>query len=226
MKYEKGSFITVPNSTALKGLHATAQCLFMWLCHHANQDGKCFPSRKRLAELCDVSVDMIDKMMKILVERRLVEKETRKNGTKNETNIYAIILGGVADGIGQVADGIGQGVADGIGSELNPLSLTQSNEQIIKGKKEKFIKEVKETIGDVTIPKKQIKRLQEFVAYWTETDKNWKEQKDPKIRYDHEKTWDMKRRIGTWMRNQIKFGGGRGEQKSGKYKAVMVGVNK
>jgi len=68
MKYQKGSFITVPNSEALKGIHATAQCLFMWLCYHANQDGKCFPSRKRLAELCGASVDTFDKMTMLLVE--------------------------------------------------------------------------------------------------------------------------------------------------------------
>lgn len=225
MRYEKGSFTTVPNIVALKGLHATAQCLFMWLCHHANQDGQCFPSRKRLAELCDVSVDMIDKMMKILTEKGIVEKKTRRVGTKNETNIYCIIIGGVADGIGYLADGIGQGVADGIGSELNPLSLTKSNELVIKEKREKFISEVKECFKDTKVDTNLIPRLQEFVGYWTEPDKNWKEQRNPKIRYDHEKTWDMKRRIGTWMRNQVKFGGA-SAPKHNKYKATMVGINK
>ena len=26
-----------------------------------------------------------------------------------------------------------------------------------------------------------------------------------KIRWELEKTWDMKRRVGTWMRNSVKF---------------------
>lgn len=225
MKYEKGSFTTIPNIVSLKGLHSTAQCLFMWLCHHANQDGQCFPSRKRLADLCGVSVDHIDKMMKVLVEQKIIEKIIRKNGAKNETNIYHIIIGGVADTNGQVADTNGQGVADTNGSELNPLSITKSNEQVIEEKREKFIAEVRECFKDTNVDKNIIPRIQEFVAYWTEPDKNWKDQRDPKIRYDHQKTWDMKRRIGTWMRNQVKFGGSNAPIQN-KYKATMVGVNK
>lgn len=217
MKYKKGSFITVPNSEELKGIHPTAQCIFMWLCHHANQDGKCFPSRKRLAELCGVSVDMIDKMVKLLVEKNLLTKQKRKKDAKvNNTNIYEIIIGGVADTVGHLADTVGQGVADTVGCELNPLSLTQSNEVLITKKTQKFIEELKETMKGVTIKKDQIEEIKKFISYWTEPDKNWKTQKDPKIRYDHQKTWDTKRRLATWMKNQITFAGGK-TQTNNKY---------
>jgi hypothetical protein len=221
MKYQKGSFITVPNSESLNGIHATAQCLFMWLCHHANQDGKCFPSRRRLAELCGASVDTIDKMTLLLIEKNLITKTIRKKDEKvNNTNLYEVIIGGVAAENGHLAAENGQGVAAQIGSELNPLSLTQSTEVLLTQKTEKFIQELKETMKGVTINKTQIEEIKNFISYWTEPDKNWQKQKDPKIRYDHQKTWDMKRRVATWMKNSINFGGSK--QTENKYKATMV----
>lgn len=212
MKYQKGSFITVPNSEALKGIHATAQCLFMWLCYHANQEGKCFPSRKRLAELCGVSVDTIDNMTALLIEKRLIVKTTRKKDEKvNKTNLYEVIIGGVADRIGHLADENGEGVADRIGSELNPLSLTQSTEDMITQKTKKFIQELKETMKDLTLNKSQVEEMQKFVSYWTEPNKS-----KTKVRWEMEKTWDMKRRVGTWMRNSMKF------NKSNEPKAIRI----
>lgn len=108
---------------------------------------------------------------------------------------------------------------------ITNTDIITNNEEKLTKKTEKFISEVKECFGETKLDKHLIPRLQEFVVYWTEPDKNWKEQREPKIRYDHQKTWDMKRRIGTWMRNQVKFGGS-SEPKQNKYKATMVGVNK
>lgn len=201
MKYQKGSFITVPNSEALKGIHATAQCLFMWLCYHANQDGKCFPSRKRLAELCGASVDTIDKMTILLVEKNLIVKTIRKKDEKeNKTNLYEVIIGGVAAENGHLAESNGEGVAAQIGSELNPLSLTQSTEDVVTQKTKKFVSDLKESLGGMTLNKQQITEMQKFVSYWTEPNKS-----KTKLKWELERTWDIKRRVGTWMRNSIKF---------------------
>jgi hypothetical protein len=199
MKYKKGSFITVPNREQLEGIPATAQCLFMWLCYHANQDGKCFPSRKRLAELCCVSIDMIDKMVKILEEKTLLLKTKRKKKGKNEnhTNIYEILIGGVADTNGYLADHNGEGLADHNGSELNPLSLTQSTEEALTQKTGKFIQDFKKIFGETTIKKEFIPELKAFADYWTEPNKS-----RTKLRFEMEKTWDMKRRFAKWMRNK------------------------
>lgn len=48
MKYEKGTFITVPNIQRLQELPPAAQALFMWLCAYADKDGRCYPSRAAL----------------------------------------------------------------------------------------------------------------------------------------------------------------------------------
>jgi hypothetical protein len=94
-------------------------------------------------------------------------------------------------------------------------SITNIEKKLTQ-KTQKFIEELKETMNGVTIKKEQIEEIKKFISYWTEPDKNWKTQKDPKIRYDHQKTWDTKRRLATWMKNQITFAGGK-TQTNNKY---------
>lgn len=130
MKYKKGSFIVIPNQTALKGLDPKAQCLFMWLCFHANQDGECFPSRKLLAEETGLSLPSVKRSIKLLENVGLVQVERRKNEKKNLTNLYTINFG-----VGSERTPLGSERTQGVGSvrptELNPLSLTQSKEEKI-----------------------------------------------------------------------------------------------
>ena len=196
MKYQKGSFITVPNSA---GLHATAQCLFMWLCQHANQDGTCYPSRQRLAALCNVSVDMVDKMMKLLVSNGLVAKTVRKEPNKdNKTNIYEVLVGGVADTVGWVADTVGP--------ELNPVILTQSKE--VRGAAtpaqtaQDFFNnfDAQERLANGIAEKYRIDplavrtELNKFISYWTEPNKS-----GSKVRWQMERTFELTRRLTTWF---------------------------
>jgi len=94
---------------------------------------------------------------------------------------------------------------------LQTNSLTNKDDKILK-KTEKFIKEVKEILKDTNLNQSQVQEIQSFVSYWTEPNKS-----KTKIKYELQKTWDMKRRIGTWMRNSIKWG-----SKDNKYKAQMI----
>jgi hypothetical protein len=207
MKYQKGSFITVPNNAGLAGIHPAAQCLFMWLCFHANQEGQCFPSRRRLAELSGISVDMVDKMLKVLEEKHLILKtKRRKNETLNQTNIYEVLIGGVADTVGQVADTVGQGVADTVGSELNPVSLTQLTELhgeltpaqtansffVSLESQEKLVTAIAERYKiNIDGVRQQISK---FISYWTEPNKSGTKQ-----RWQMEKTFEITRRLTVWF---------------------------
>jgi hypothetical protein len=220
MKYEKGSFITVPNQKRLIGMDPIAQTVFMWLCFHANQEGECYPSHVTIAREAGLGKTSVKKAISILVDGGLIEKENRKDGKKNQTNLYQVIIGGV----GREATEVGREATEGVGREtsreLNPSSLTQSTEVLLTKKTQKFIQELKETMNGISVRKDQVEEIKKFVSYWTEPDKNWQKQKDPKIRYDHQKTWDMKRRIATWMKNSINFSGSK--QTENKYKATMV----
>jgi len=93
------------------------------------------------------------------------------------------------------------------GRKSRPHSNTESTTEItsdivdpIKEKTENFIKEVYEVLEGIELNENQKNEVQKFISYWTEPTKNKK-----KIKYDREPTWDMKRRLGTWMRNSIKW---------------------
>lgn len=43
--------------------------------------------------------------------------------------------------------------------------------------------------------------LNEFFAYWTEPTQN----KNPKMRFELEKTWSVEKRLATWSKNELKF---------------------
>lgn len=92
MQYQKGTFVVVPSINRLDILPATGQALFVWLCKYANEDGECFPSRKRLADHLGIDVRTIDKHLSFLEETGFITKVKRKKaGTKeNMSNLYQI----------------------------------------------------------------------------------------------------------------------------------------
>ena len=48
------------------------------------------------------------------------------------------------------------------------------------------------------------KMITAFASYWTEPNKS-----KTKMRFEMEKTWEMKRRLATWASNEDKFKGGK-----------------
>lgn len=93
MKYRKGSFIVVPNLSALHGQDPMVQCLFMWLCHFANQDGECYPSVETLVNCTGMSRGSVKNKMKVLIDLKIVRRKIRKKSSKNnQTNLYTILI--------------------------------------------------------------------------------------------------------------------------------------
>lgn len=123
MKYEKGSFITVPHRSSILGIGAGPQALYMWLCSYANMEGECFPSRKTLAESIGCSERAIDTYIDELVVAGLVRKEPRYNENKQLSNNYYLPLGvqNLHPGVAEFAPTPSQNLR----TELNPV-LTQS----------------------------------------------------------------------------------------------------
>jgi DNA-binding transcriptional ArsR family regulator len=191
MKYEKGSFITVPNSKTLKGADPQAQCLFMWICHHANQSGECFPSRKLLSDETGMSVPSVQRATARLEELGIIRKTTRKEGGRNMTNIYEILIGE-------------EPVKD---DEPTLPAVVKKDVEIKTGE---FIKEVEQACSGVTLNDGQKNEIKKFISYWTEPNKS-----RTKIKWEMQSTWDLKRRLGTWFRNAVRFNGG---SQSNKYK--------
>lgn len=93
MKYKKGTFVVVPIGR-LETVSATAQALLLWLCKFADEEGTCFPSRKKLSILLNISLRTVDTHIALLIEAGIITKTTRaKRGTKeNMSNLYQIII--------------------------------------------------------------------------------------------------------------------------------------
>lgn len=92
MKYEKGTFITVPNKKALAKQPAILQALFMWICSFADENGECYPSRTTLARLICVSAPTIDKYLQELVNIGFITKEERVIEGVQTSNLYQIMI--------------------------------------------------------------------------------------------------------------------------------------
>lgn len=122
MKYEKGTFITVPNIEHLSGLSGLTTALFLWICKYSDDNGECFPSRAKLAKDMSCTVQTIDNHIKILLDKGLITKEVRKkSGTKqNMSNMYCVQI------IGHVAN------ETTLGSQLNDPTPSQPNDTVTK----------------------------------------------------------------------------------------------
>lgn len=97
MRYDKGTFVVVPNLNILSGQAPELQVLFFWICAHADENGQCFPTRKKLGKLGGIKSERtIDKYIEALVDIGIITKENRrKAGTKeNTSNMYQINIVG------------------------------------------------------------------------------------------------------------------------------------
>jgi len=94
MRYEKGSFVVIPNKQQLKGCPAEMQSIYFWICEHANEKGQCYPTRKNLAVESGVNIKTLDRYLKLLVAKGVLSIENRVNEiTKEKTsNLYQILL--------------------------------------------------------------------------------------------------------------------------------------
>lgn len=92
MKYKPGTFILVPNIERLDVLPAIAQALFMWLCKYSDDDGICYPSRRKLAGHLSCDVRTIDKHMIFLEETGFIlkTKRSKPNSKENMSNLYQL----------------------------------------------------------------------------------------------------------------------------------------
>lgn len=93
-KYEKGSFVVIPNKNHLKGKPSAMQSIYFWICEHADENGVCFPTRKMLAQEAGVEIKTLDKYLKQLVEEGFIIQSQRKkeNSRENTSNQYQLMI--------------------------------------------------------------------------------------------------------------------------------------
>lgn len=91
MKYNKGSFAVVPNVDRMRELSHQAFKVFVALCKFTDNKNMCFPSRKRLSEMLNMTPNYVTKFIKELVDRGWIERTTRTREDGSQTSsMYTI----------------------------------------------------------------------------------------------------------------------------------------
>jgi len=136
MKITKGCFSTFPHLMC-KGLPAYEQITFIWLFHHANAEGVCFPSINTLAEECGISRDSIKRSLKSLEDRGYIGREERKRddggNTSNIYTVYFLDCSNSTEGVANSTDTPQANTTEGeANSATNYNQLTKTNETKLK----------------------------------------------------------------------------------------------
>ncbi len=137
MKYQKGTFVVVPNKEQLKGKPSEMQAIYFWLCDHADDEGVCFPTKKRIAEEAGCSHNTVDKYLKqLVVDGFLSISNRKKKGSKeNTSNSYQINIVEEYPLLVEPATRIGMTPPPNIGSETipntNSTQLTEVKEPTV-----------------------------------------------------------------------------------------------
>lgn len=132
MKLEKGTFGVYPVKVLKSLRRPTLQVTFLWICYHANQDGICWPSIKKLIEETCLSKYTLIKNIKELEKLGILAKNSRfdKDGRQN-SNMYTVKIGDILDPGVKLLDG--EGLKED--HELNTYELNKTistNVDIVK----------------------------------------------------------------------------------------------
>ena len=92
MRYEKGSFIVIPNKQIIKGQPPEVQSVYFWICEHSDEQGICFPSVTTLSNKSGVSKRKVYDCVLQLENLGIIKKTNRKNGKENMTNVYQVMI--------------------------------------------------------------------------------------------------------------------------------------
>ena len=84
-----------------RGLTPASRCILLALAEHADEEGRCWPSLSRLAELTDVDRRTVTRGLAELEARGLVERE-RGRGTRT---FYRPAIGGPTRGVTPLVEG-------------------------------------------------------------------------------------------------------------------------
>lgn len=119
--------MTVPNKQALMGQRPAVQAVFLWMCHFADRDGTCFPSRLTLAKHAGIGKSSVDRAIEELIAIGILAKKSRfRPGRKEQdSNLYQILIlegGGVTDTPRGVTD------TPGVASQIRQGGVTDRQE--------------------------------------------------------------------------------------------------
>lgn len=92
VKFEKWTFVTVPNIKHLKWMDSLWQILYLWINHHTNQYWNCFPSITLLSKESWMSKTSVRKYLKVLEDGWFITIKPRYKNNVQISNLYQVMI--------------------------------------------------------------------------------------------------------------------------------------
>ena len=185
----KGYYAIIPANVRYSNIPASAKLLYGEITALSNQEGYCWATNNYFAKLYGVTKGTVSVWMQELKKEGFITIEVQRNELKQVVKRKVSIVKKNDRGI----------------MEMNEDNIKNKNikkENILLGLSKRLNTLTKEVMGsDCTI-----EMGKNFLEYWTELNKS-----QTKMRFEMEKTWDTKRRLGRWEQNQKNWGSGKGK---------------
>tara|TARA_R100001530_G_scaffold135731_1_gene113705 strand:+ start:1699 stop:2310 length:612 start_codon:yes stop_codon:yes gene_type:complete len=181
MKDKPNYYAVIPASVRYdKSITPNAKLLYAEITALCNMNGKCCASTSYFAKLYEVSRVSIQKWLKLLEEKNYIKRSLiYKEGSKQiETRLITLVNN---PNISKLTDN----------TTITNNNITYSNIDTRKLKFEEVIFQITDVSKDV---------LQDFVDYWTETNKSGN-----KMKFEMQKTFDINLRLKRWCKNSKKW---------------------
>jgi len=196
------------------GIYATG--VYVSLCRHVNKSQECWPSIKKISEELNISERQVIRAIRILEFYKIIFK---KRIGKKVNNRYCLLnksewLDSESDmtdshftsdsqSLHQVTDSHFHSKDTHIKDTHSKGKLTPSEEMKLFLEEDKiyFLKVADFISEKYKAPKEMVvEELTKFKSYWSEKNKSGTKQ-----RWELQKTFELGRRIGTWLRNASQF---------------------
>lgn len=164
----------IPANVRYSNLKPNAKLLYGEISALSNKEGYCFATNMYFAKLYNVTKNTISLWISQLNKAGFVSVTLIKKGEQITERRIGIINNDDRANI-KIND-------------LNSININNTNN--ISLRKEKFISEV-------LVLEKDKSTVEAFIMYWSEYNKS-----KTKMRFEMEKTWELKARLQRWKRNQ------------------------
>lgn len=220
-------FFTILPNYILNHSTSEEQILYAHMKRFAGENGKCFATQQTLAGKLGWTTKKVRITIKKLLERKWVVKQGTIKGKTHPIDAYEVVnLWHLNSDFYRKKKGVklthisnknkryrsGEPIRKGserpieeelYKEDLKERELTPSQEMILFLKDNKFFNKV---VGEFSEKEKlslsvAVTQLQGFRSYWSELNRSGKKQK-----WEMQPTFELRRRIGTWLRKAEQFG--------------------
>lgn len=195
MKHNPTYYAVIPARVRYSNLKANAKLLYGEITALSSKEGYCFATNRYFADLYGVTKNTVSLWVSQLNQAGFITVELIKKGEQITERRLGIIKNDVSPNI--------------IKNDLNTIKDITTNNISIR--KEKFIADVCSLENDKNF-------IENFVNYWCEENKS-----KTKLRFELEKTWNLKSRIQRWKSYQNKWNP---KKPASKYSASINVFNK